>query len=128
VVTDGTYEVKASEIDRAASRKHLERRLGPLGEYRARLAFSALDKHVADVGRTSAEHPAAEAQQRTQAASPAPAAVATPTPTPGRTGSADRTACRGGSVAHTAARCPVSESRALADEGSRDAPEAGTRG
>jgi len=41
VVTDGVRKVKASEVDRAASRKHLERRLGALGEYRARQAVAA---------------------------------------------------------------------------------------
>lgn len=41
VVTDGVRKVKASEVDRTASRKHLERRLGALGAYRARQAMAA---------------------------------------------------------------------------------------
>lgn len=41
IVTDGVVKVKASEVDRAASRKHLERRLGALGAYRFRQAVAA---------------------------------------------------------------------------------------
>ena len=41
VVTDGVRKAKASDIDRSVSRAHLERRLGPLGEYRARQAVAA---------------------------------------------------------------------------------------
>jgi len=41
VVTDGVQKAKGSEIDRAASRANLERRLGSLGEYRARQAVAS---------------------------------------------------------------------------------------
>lgn len=40
VVTDGTHEVKASEVDAAASRFRLERRLGAYTDYRAREAVA----------------------------------------------------------------------------------------
>ncbi|HEX8394241.1 MAG TPA: relaxase/mobilization nuclease domain-containing protein [Longimicrobium sp.] len=40
VVTDGTREVKASEVDAAASRFRLERRLGSYTDYRARQAVA----------------------------------------------------------------------------------------
>jgi hypothetical protein len=72
VVTDGTYEVKASEIDRAASRKHLERRLGPLGDYRARQAVAArtLDERAARVAPVPSE-----VQRGTPALEPTPLPV-----------------------------------------------------
>lgn len=49
VVTDGVQKAKASDIDRAVSRANVERRLGPLGEYRARQAVAGrtLDEHAA---------------------------------------------------------------------------------
>lgn len=62
VVTDGVHKVKASEIDPGASRAKLERRLGALGEYRARQAVAA---------RTLHERPA-----------PTPPAAPAPVPTP----------------------------------------------
>jgi hypothetical protein len=46
VVTDGVQEVKASQIDRAVSRRHLEARLGALGAYNARKALA--DRTLAD--------------------------------------------------------------------------------
>lgn len=64
VVTDGVREVKASEIDAAASRFRLERRLGSFTDYRARQAVAgqALDERARRVP--------AQVQER----SPAPAA------------------------------------------------------
>ncbi|HEX6745913.1 MAG TPA: relaxase/mobilization nuclease domain-containing protein [Longimicrobium sp.] len=56
VVTDGVHKVKCSEIDPAASRANLERRLGgPLGEYRARQAVAGrtLDERAARVESAS---------------------------------------------------------------------------
>lgn len=41
-LTDGTREVKASEVGRGCSRYHLEKRLGPYPDYRARLAVAQL--------------------------------------------------------------------------------------
>ncbi|HYW06566.1 MAG TPA: relaxase/mobilization nuclease domain-containing protein [Longimicrobium sp.] len=54
VVTDGAREVKASQIDRSASRKHLEGRFGPLGDYNARKAVAArvLEERPAPAERT----------------------------------------------------------------------------
>jgi hypothetical protein len=51
VFTDGVRKVKASEVDRAASRTRLERRLGSLGAYRARqaLATRTLDERAGRV-------------------------------------------------------------------------------
>lgn len=59
VVTDGVRKVKASEVDRAASRANLERRLGSLGEYRARQAVAArtLDERAARIERTQPQQP-----------------------------------------------------------------------
>jgi hypothetical protein len=76
VVTDGTYEVKASEIDRAASRKHLERRLGPLGDHRARQAVAArtLDERAERVADPRLEP---QVQQR---GTPAPERTPIPVP------------------------------------------------
>jgi hypothetical protein len=76
VVTDGTYEVKASEIDRAASRKHLEHRLGPLGDHRARQAVAArtLDERAE---RVADPRPEPQVQQR---GTPAPERAPIPVP------------------------------------------------
>ncbi|MFL5381689.1 MAG: relaxase/mobilization nuclease domain-containing protein [Longimicrobiaceae bacterium] len=51
VFTDGVRKVRASEVDRAASRSHLERSLGALGAYRARqaLATRTLDERAGRV-------------------------------------------------------------------------------
>ncbi|HEY0154826.1 MAG TPA: relaxase/mobilization nuclease domain-containing protein, partial [Longimicrobium sp.] len=74
VFTDGVRKVRASEVDRAASRNHLERRLGSLGAYRARQALGA--RTLERAGRvehgpktpeqapTVAPAPAAEVPQR----------------------------------------------------------------
>lgn len=71
VVTDGMQKAKCSEIDPAASRANLERRMGgSLGEYRARQAVAS---HTLD------ERAAPQVQEQT----PAPAAPA-PAPTPAR--------------------------------------------
>jgi hypothetical protein len=71
VVTDGVHKVKASEIDPGASRSKLERRLGALGEYRARQAVAArtLDE------RPAPRPPAAPARVPT---TPAPAVAPEP--------------------------------------------------
>ena len=61
VVTDGVRKVKASEIGRAVSRVRLERRLGPLGEYRTRQTVAArtLDERTPRVDRAhSGRNPA----------------------------------------------------------------------
>lgn len=39
-VTDGRHDVKASEVAREFSRKHLEKRFGPYPDYRARMAVA----------------------------------------------------------------------------------------
>jgi hypothetical protein len=54
VVTDGAREAKASQIDRSTSRKHLEGRFGPLGDYHARKAVAArsLEERPASAERT----------------------------------------------------------------------------
>jgi len=72
VVTDGVHKVRCSEIDPAASRANLERRLGgPLGEYRARQAVA---------GRTLDER-AARVEPAPQPAAPkAPAPIPAPDP------------------------------------------------
>jgi len=62
VVTDGVHKVKCSEIDRAAARANLERRLGSLGEYHARKAVDGrtLDERTARVQPAPDDpHPAA---------------------------------------------------------------------
>jgi hypothetical protein len=66
VVTDGVRKAKASDIDRSVSRAHLERRLGSLGEYRARQAVAA---------RTLDDRAAALAQRRGPELALAPAVV-----------------------------------------------------
>jgi len=80
VVTDGVHKVKCSEIDRAASRANLERRLGSLGAYHARKAVAGrtLDERTARVQPAPAPEPAAPTVAPPE---PAPAAAA-PTQTP----------------------------------------------
>lgn len=60
VFTDGVRKVKASEVDRAASRTRLERRLGSLGAYRARQARRArmLEERGTRMERTASPAPA----------------------------------------------------------------------
>lgn len=60
-VTDGEQVVKASEIDRAFSRNHLEKRLGIYGEYRALLAAP---------GRAATPPPAQTASEANPASAP----------------------------------------------------------
>lgn len=73
VVTDGAREVKASEIDPAASRFRLERRLGSLTDYRARQAVAgrALDERTRP---TPARDPQQQARAQVQERTPAPPA------------------------------------------------------
>jgi hypothetical protein len=86
VVTDGAREVKASEIDAAASRFRLERRLGSFTDYRARQAVAgrALDERApAQPTRTEpAREPQtrAQVQERTRAAPTPPTPPAPPAP------------------------------------------------
>jgi hypothetical protein len=61
-VTDGRQQVKASEVDRAFSRKHLEERFGPWHNHRARVAVAELPTPARDTPRpTPAPTPAARA-------------------------------------------------------------------
>jgi Relaxase/Mobilisation nuclease domain len=80
-VTDGRREVKASEVDRAFSRSHLEKRLGRYGDYRARMAV-AESARAPSSSSSRAEAPArrqeADAPSSTTSATQAPA----PTPQP----------------------------------------------
>lgn len=76
IVTDGVHKVKCSEIDRAASRANLERRLGSLGAYGARKAVAGrtLDERAARAPQP--RHPAAapvQPEPRTPPVTPAPA-------------------------------------------------------
>lgn len=69
VFTDGVRKVKASEVDRAASRTRLERRLGSLGAYRARQAVAARALETRSV-QAEARAPQAVAAPDAAAASP----------------------------------------------------------
>ena len=86
VVTDGAREVKASEIDAAASRFRLERRLGSFTDYRARQAVAgrALDERTVQREQPTRTAPAREPHTRAQVqertpAPPAPERRAIPT-------------------------------------------------
>jgi hypothetical protein len=76
VVTDGAQEVKASQIDRGVSRRALEGRFGPLGDYHARKAVAdrALQDRAAQVERVAPQPPAPAEPQRATAPAPAPTA------------------------------------------------------
>jgi hypothetical protein len=78
VFTDGVRKVRASEVDRAASRTRLERRLGSLGAYRARQARAAriLEERGTRMERTSSPAPAEIREQPTVVAPRAPDAPA----------------------------------------------------
>lgn len=78
VVTDGTREVKASEIDAAASRFRLERRLGSFTDYRARQAVAGRALDERSMERAAVERAAPVQQQRTPAP-PGPERSAIPT-------------------------------------------------
>lgn len=93
VVTDGVRKAKASDIDRSVSRAHLERRLGALGEYRARQAVAA---------RTLDDRAAALAQRRGPELALGPAVVPV--------SPSDR---HGPRVSHTPERKPLDLSAAL---------------
>ncbi|HET7462591.1 MAG TPA: relaxase/mobilization nuclease domain-containing protein [Longimicrobium sp.] len=84
VFTDGVRKVKASEVDRAASRKNLERRLGSLGAYRARQAVASrtLDERAARVEQRAPAPASPQVQHRTPPAPdlPRPAPERAPDP------------------------------------------------
>ena len=87
IVTDGVHKVKCSEIDRAASRANLERRLGSLGAYGARKAVAGrtLDERAARAPQP--RHPAAapvQPEPRTQPVNRGAAGRSGPSATAGR--------------------------------------------
>lgn len=66
-VTDGEQVVKASEIDRAFSRNHLEKRMGIYGEYRALLAAPGRAATPPPAQSVSEESPASAQPQEDSA-------------------------------------------------------------
>jgi hypothetical protein len=86
VVTDGVREVKASEVGTFISRRRLESRLGPLGDYRARQAVAAraLEERAARVERVEAapELKRAPLPEPKRAPAPAPSPAQAPPPAP----------------------------------------------
>jgi hypothetical protein len=83
IITDGKHLVKASEVGRACSRYHLEKRLGRWPDYRARMA-------VATMARTEAAVQPEPAARHLEAPAPAVDSLAStpqqhaPTPTTSR--------------------------------------------
>lgn len=69
-VTDGQREVKASEVGRAFSRSHLEKRLGRYSDYRTRATVASMASHEPNAEMPSPQDPAL-------VIAPAPASSAT---------------------------------------------------
>lgn len=74
--TDGRFQVKASEVGRAFSRNHLEKRFGRYPDYRARMAVAS--QALAPAARAVQPRPPIREQERPAPplAAPAPDAVA----------------------------------------------------
>lgn len=132
VVTDGVQKIKCSEIDRAASRYHVERRLGALNNYRARQAVAGRTMEERAARAPQPQQPAAvpvlAPEPRTVPApmmTPAPAsrAPADPPPVPRRTSSYAQSAREFSGAIRAVYAHPAAARRAFIDAAERRGPE-----